>query len=224
MFNCRISANGTSRRNAASDGYQRSIKMMLPGGCLVSTCREIQVRLSAKRSQTRNSRSRLGFLTSWLTRVIVSPLKGSLLLSQSRITFLLPALSAFVTASNSVVLPVPLGPSRETNSGRFIFHITIDIRFFLPGSFAGTAWRDDANRMEGSDEQTLMNTLIQFLPDGSQNPGFQPLMDIGHRPYVKEHILKTLPFVAENCVQAHSSFSEARCCNAFHQMTWRACV
>jgi hypothetical protein len=58
-----------------------------------------------------------------------------------------------------VVLPAPLGPSREINSGGFILHITIDIRFFLPCSFAGTAWRDYANRVEGPYEQTLMNTL-----------------------------------------------------------------
>jgi hypothetical protein len=53
---------------------------------------------------------------------------------------------------------------------------------FLPGSFAGTAWRDYANRVEGPYEQTLVNTLTQFLANGSQNPGLQPLMNIGHRP------------------------------------------
>lgn len=82
---------------------------------------------------------------------------GIAFFSQSRITFLLSALSTFVTASNSVVLPAPLGPSRETNSGRSILHITIDIRFFLPGSFVGIAWRDYANRVEGPYEQTLKN-------------------------------------------------------------------
>src|SRR5471030_1154507 len=156
MFNCRISANGTIRRNAASDGYQRSIKTMLPGGCLASTCWDIQARLSAKRPHTSNSKSRVGFLTNWLTRAIVSPRWGSLFFSQSRITFLLSALRAFVTASNSVVLPVPLGPSRETNSRRFILQLMIDV---------------------GIDE-----LYLNFWLTVHQTPGLQPLMSVGRYP------------------------------------------
>jgi len=45
---------------------------------------------------------------------------------------------------------------------------TIDVRFFLAGSFAAIAWRDDANRVEGPYEQALMNTLRRFLA----NPAF----------------------------------------------------
>jgi len=45
---------------------------------------------------------------------------------------------------------------------------------FLPGSFGATAWRDNANRVEGSYEQKSMNTLTRFLPNGPQHPGLQP--------------------------------------------------
>jgi len=51
-------------------------------------------------------------------------------------TFLFSALSAAVTASNNVVLPVPLGPSREIKSGTFIFHTAIKIIITTLTAFA----------------------------------------------------------------------------------------
>ncbi|MNE82724.1 hypothetical protein D3C80_1794720 [compost metagenome] len=112
--------------------------MMLPGGCLGSTCWDIQARLWAKRSQTASSRSGLGLLTNWLTRAMVCALKGSLLRSQIRMTFRPSARSALVTASNSVVLPVPLGPSMEMNSERLMLRTTRD-KQRLQGAYRATA-------------------------------------------------------------------------------------
>jgi len=45
----------------------------------------------------------------------------------------------------------------------------------LPHSFAGTAGCDDANRVEGSYDQTLLNTLTLFLAMGLKIQGYNRL-------------------------------------------------
>jgi hypothetical protein len=60
-----------------------------------------------------------------------------------------------------VVLPVPLGPSRETNNERFILHITIEIRFSSPdrlleplGAATQIEWRVLMNKQDNAFSST----------------------------------------------------------------------